>query len=344
MTTLLPRVRILAPLQSSSLLPGSSAVDHERDPLIVRDLVRIVFFVPRDHFDIAVGVSHALDSYLRAVEDQRAALLNYTCCEWEPSVLSEWGWQRIHDALRPKERRYADDSAHDEEFEPLKDGADPYFGLYGAQDSGFSFEYHARVPWRESPPNAVSVLRATLPTELLEARGADFVRGLALDMASQLPFASGHAGLALDIAYPMASRLDALGPLLLRHPGFDIRDAGIRDNVGLRVDGIHWMNFLGPPVVPALGGELGLRGKLHSPDTRVQALDEGRVLVSLGAEPETGDLAHARPLPGYRELARVLEPWQEPFPWGALLRQGHEKEEALLRGWWTRFLELTPGA
>ena len=334
-----PRVRIPGPVKYTSSTSESGVTEHSWDRLIARDLVRIVFFVPRDHFDIAAGVSHALDSYLRAVEGQPAALREYTCCYWEPAKLSARGWELIRDTLNPKERRYFDDYDEDEAFYPEKAGAEPYFGLYGEQDSGFSFAYHARIPWREAPPNSATVLRATLPTEYLEERGAGFVHKLALDMASQLPFASGHAGLALDVAYSSLDRLGLLRPLIFRHPGFDIRDAGIRDNLGTRVDGVHWMNFFGQPVLGELGGATGLRAKIRSPSATVQELEGERALVTLGPEPEAGDLAHGEPLPTYRELARVLEPWQEPFPWGFLHRQGRANDEEELRRWWRRFLE-----
>ncbi len=130
-----------------------------------------------------------------------------------------------------------------------------------------------------------------------------------------------------------------LGPLILRHPGFDIRDAGIRDNLGARLDGVHWMNFLGQPVLGELGGAEGLRAKLQSPSILVRELDGERVLVLLGSAPEAGDLAHGQSLPAYCELARVLEPWQEPFPWDFLRRQGRSRDEEELRRWWRRFLD-----
>ncbi|HYO65380.1 MAG TPA: type VI immunity family protein [Archangium sp.] len=308
------------------------------DRLIARDVVRVVFFVPRDNFDIAAGVSHALDSYLRAVSASPAALSRYTCCDWEPSELDDRGWELIRATLNPKERRYAADYTRDEASQALKDGADPYFGIYGTQDSGFSFEYHARVASRQASPDRASVLRATLSTEYLEERGASFMRELILQLASHLPFATAHAGLALDVAYPRLGRLDALRPLIFRHPGFDVRDAGIRDELGVKVDGVHWMNFLGAPVLGELGGASGLRARLHSPSTDVQALDRDRVLVTLGPEPEVGDTAHGQLLPAYRELARVLEPWLETFPWDYLSTQGKAADEEEWRRWWRRYV------
>lgn len=176
----LRRIGIPGPFKYTSALSQSEVIEHEVDRFIVRDLVRIVFFVLHDNFDIAPEVSHALDSYWRAVSGQQAALFEYTCCDWEPSQLSDLGWERIRNTLSPKERRYADDDDRDRVVDALKDGADPYFGIYGEQDSGFSFEYHARIPWREPPRGSVSVLQATLPTELLEDREPGFVRELAL--------------------------------------------------------------------------------------------------------------------------------------------------------------------
>lgn len=339
MTSTYPRVRIPGPIKYTSSTLEHGTVEHLWDRLIARDIVRIVFFVPRDNFDIAAGVSHALDRYLRAVEGRPRALYEYTCCYWEPSKLGDRGWELIRDTLSPKERRYADDYTRDEAFYPLKDGADPYFGIYGEQDSGFSFTYHARIPWREAPPTRASVLRVTLPTEFLEERGAGFVRELSLDMASRLPFASGHAGLALDVAYSSRSRLDALRPFIFRHPGFDLRNANIRDDMGTRVDGVHWMNFLGQPVLGALGGATSLRARLQSSSTEVRGLEGERALVTLGPEPEAGDLTQGQSLPAYRELARVLEPWLEPFPWGHLRKQGKAAEEDEWRRWWRRFLD-----
>ncbi len=158
-------------------------------------------------------------------------------------------------------------------------------------------------------------------------------------MAVRLPFASGHSGLALDVAYPSLDRLDSLRPLIFRHPGFDIRDAGIRDNLGTRIDGVHWMNFLGPPVLAEIGGSADLRTRLKPPVTEVQDLDGERTVVTLGPAPLVGDMAQGQPLPAYRELARMLDPWLEPFPWGFLRRQGRANDEEELRRWWRRFLD-----
>jgi hypothetical protein len=283
-------------------------------------------------------VSHALDSYLSAVERHPEALALHTCCHWEPSNLDERAWELIREVLRPKVRRYFEDYTPHEAFYPEKDGADPYFSIYANDASGFYFGYHARIPSRQPPRDSVSVLRVTLPTEFLEERGQSFMRELILDMASRLPYASGHAGLALSTWSSADDQLDQLRPVMFRHPGFDIRDASIHDNMGTRVDGIHWLNFLGQPVLGELGGVAGLRARIQSPPTPVQDLDGGRAVVTLGPCPEVGDLAEGRALPAYRELARLLEPYLEPFPW-RLTHFPKPSAEEELRRWWRRFLD-----
>jgi len=339
MEDLPPRIRLTGPVQTRSWTSATGVVERTEERLLVRDLVRMVFFIPHDHFDIAPGVAYALDSYLHAVERHVDALSTYTCCHWQPGELNPRGWQLIRETLDPRERRYLEDCDEDEARSLEKEGADPYFGIYGLRDSGYRFSYHARLPWRETPPGSVSILEVTLPTEYMRAHGAGRVRALAVDMASRLPFASGHAGLALDVASPCWERLTLLRPLIFRHPGFDIRGANIHDHLGTRVDGVHWMNFLSPSVLDELGGAEALRARIQSPDTTLDDMGSGRVVIALGSEPEAGDLERGLVLPAYRELARWLELWQEPFAWGFLHRQGRDNEARELHRWWRRFLD-----
>jgi hypothetical protein len=105
-------------------------------------------------------------------------------------------------------------------------------------------------------------------------------------------------------------------------------------SLGTRVKGVHWMNFLGPPVLGELGGVQGLRERLPSPDISIQPLSSERAVVTLGEGPEAGDSQHGPTLPRYRELARVLEPWTyfSTRPWTGF------SEEDRLR-WQRRFLD-----
>lgn len=334
-----PRVRISGPITTSSWTPETGTVEIVEHRLLVRDVFRIVFFLPHDHSDIAAGVSHALDIYLRAVEGRPAALSEYICCGGEAFKLGERGWELIRETLRPKERTFFEDYPRHEARLAEKEGASPYFAIYGARESGYCFDYRARLPFRETPRDYVSVLRVTLPTECLEERGPGFMRELALDMAARLPFASGHAGLSLDVAHVSAELLAALRPLMIRHPGFDLRNANIRDFMGTRVDGVHWLNFVGQPVLGGLGGAAGLRARLQSSTSTLQEMEGERAVVTLGPQPDAGDLSQGQMLPEYRELARVLEPWLEPFDPDFLSSTRQADDEEALRRWWRRFLD-----
>jgi hypothetical protein len=123
---------------------------------------------------------------------------------------------------------------------------------------------------------------------------------------------------------------------MLRHPGIHLDVEG--PSLGTRINGVHWLNFLGPPVLDELGGVSGLRARLRSPTPTVQELGGERALVTLGDRPEAGDLAHGRTLPAYRELARLLEPFLSSTTASHRLHlEGFTAEESLR--WVRRFLD-----
>ena len=175
-----------------------------------------------------------------------------------------------------------------------------------------------------------------LPTEYLEAHGPAHVRALALELASGLPFNSGHAGLSFQYHEGILGVARPVRELCLRYPGFDLPTTeGLPVDLGTRIKGVHWINFLGPPVLTEPGGIEGLRARLRSPGTTVEPLGNERAVVTLGEWPEAGDLEQGRILPAYRELARVLEPWLYRLRgnlWGSLT------DEEMSR-WNRRFLE-----
>jgi hypothetical protein len=337
-----PEVRVL-------MCPGG--IQRPQRRLLTREVFRIVFYMPHDHPDIALGVSHAIDSYMRAV-GEGPKTINYVSRSYgEGSALTaeQWKWARH---LLQNTRRWSFPDDYEEwkqrEIEKRRFERGLLFtGGFGIQN-GYELEYKARIPWRPAPERTfVSLLTATLPLEYLEEHGPGRVRQLALDMASRLLFASGHAGLALRLYWWLPRTDEALRAGPLRYPGLDLRDAWEHEEwMGLQVDGVHWLNFLGPPVLTRLGGEAALRSRLHSAETTVVELDEERAVVSLGERPEAGDLTTGKTLPAYRELAQVLEPWLEPLflkPSGEIA--GETRYTSLLltedeaRRWWRRFLD-----
>lgn len=295
-------------------------------------------------------MSHAIDSYMRAVGEWPRTItyahINYS----EGAPLTAARWDEVRRVLRDTRRwSFPEDFSGEAQWEIEKRGFEPGILLTGGFGStnGYQLEYRARIPWRPVPEKTMmSLLTATLPTEYLEEHGPARVRQLALDMASKLLFASGHAGLALHLYRGLRLTDDSFRAEALRHPGIDLRAAWLHEKwLGLRVDGVHWLNFLGPPILTQLGGTAALRSRLHSAGTALVELDEERVVVSLGERPDAGDSTTGKTLSAYREFAQVLEPWLEPLflprtmvpiepPRYTKLRL--TEDEA--RRWWRRFL------
>ncbi|RKG59172.1 DUF3396 domain-containing protein, partial [Corallococcus sp. CA054B] len=208
-----------------------------------------------------------------------------------------------------------------------------------SDSSGYEFRYRSRLPWRNPSARMLSVLSVQVPLRFLDEQGPARLRELALDLAGALPFSTAHAGLSFAPSRGFWKALPLLKADLFRHPGWAVPAAGTSMDMGFQVDGIHWLNFLGPPLLETVGGIQALRSHLKHPETSVQELTEGRALISLGPAPLAGDTKLGETLPAYRELARFLEPWLLPFPqvntW-----DGYTDEEARL--WWRRFLEAPP--
>lgn len=350
MTPHYPRLRLRG-------IPPGHWKFHEGEPprprceFLARDVFRLAFYLPHDHSDIAEGVLHAVNSYIQAVGEGPKTINHvYLGGNDEGAPLTQEWWGYIRNILQPQRRWHFPDDFSDADARRVeKRGYQTRLILTGGINgsNGYQLEYQARIPYRSPSPNTVSLLTATLPTEFLEAHGATSVRALALEMASRLRFASGHAGLALSLYSSLRISYETLRTELLRYPGVDLRTAWLAPHrMGLQIDGVHWLNFLAQPVLGELGGVATLRSRLHAPETTVQELDEDRVVISLGDCPTAGDLSVGQNLPAYRELAQLLNPWLEP------LHLSHEtlfvepprytalrftEEEA--RRWWRRFLD-----
>jgi hypothetical protein len=320
--------------------PGKEGVER----LLAREVIHFAFYLPHDHPELAEGVAHAFDSYMQAVGEGANTIDSCAFGYYDHGPLSEERWGRIHQLLRPdRPFRYVEDCTNAYRLREMeKSGHETWIHLGNGNDrlAGFKLTYAARIPSRERSPSDydVSYLEGTLPTEYLEEHGPAAVRELMLDLASGLRFASGHAGLSFDSLVGDVFFTPRIRTELLRHPGISLNHGSTPAWMGTRVDGVHWLNFLGPPVLQELGGVSALRSRLRSPETTVQAIDEARTLVTLGAWPEAGDLSRGDALPAYRELGRVLEPWlDKPFEDPRFRIEGFTQEEAM--SWARRFLD-----
>lgn len=262
-------------------------INSQRGLLKIRESVSITFYMKRSHQEVVHQVLNALDVYRLAVGPQ--ALTSYPHPYNETWYeLDDKGWAYIRQHMLEEPAAY------------------PWLC---SETLGYEFNYDGLLleVHELDPASQVSFY---LPTEYLEEHGPGRVRELALELAAELPFNSGHAGLCFHFPETVLGITRPIRDLALRHPGMDIpRARSSASSIGTRVDGVHWLNFLGQPVLGELGGAAALRARLHSPHTTVQQLDGEQVLVTLGKWPEAGDTEQGHTLPAYRELARVLEPW-----------------------------------
>lgn len=285
---------------------------------LLRECVTLAFYMRRSHGEVHAGILHALETYLHAVGPRALG--------WYVDTEGEW--------------KELDEAGHASVRQRLIHPRGATLELAGAPDdlTGYGLTYRGRPLDVSSSPDArdeVCMVTFSLPTEHLERVGAEAVRALALKLGEGLPFDSGHMGLALQFPGWTHDNTPLLRDSGLRYPGLDIPERSLALHLGTRVKGAHWLTFLGQPVLGPLGGVGGLRARLRSPDTTVEALGEGRAVISLGPRPEAGDRERGLLLPAYRELARLLEPWlytEQRCPWGNL-----SPEE--LRRWERRFLD-----
>ncbi|WP_158626380.1 type VI immunity family protein [Corallococcus sp. AB049A] len=305
--------------------------------------LRIVFYLDYDHAPLASRARQSLDLFLKAIGHTPEKLTT----GFDPDI-SEAGfpltpefWGEVWRHVEKPRFEPLDDMEQDSSWSRIltKRGFDTWVLLTGGESdpSGYEFSFRSRLRWR-TPSSEYSVLSVKVPMQYLEDQGPEKAHELARSLAELLPFSTGHAGLSLSFTRGRSKLLPLLKDQLVRHPGWDVpREStwGMEEGI----DGIHWLNFLGPPLLETMGGIPALRSHLSHPETTVQELSEGRALIRLGPAPLAGDTKLGEPLPAYRELARFLEPWlltSNPFtPW-----EGYSKEEAQL--WWRRFLEAPP--
>ena len=284
--------------------------------LIIRDGLKIRFYMRRPQNEIAHEVMRSLDIYLRAVGQQRL--------EWYLDM--EGYWQPLDARSWEANRRNLIESTWSR-IELMDDpsGAPAFHFAYDCTSLGKPFE--------PNPP-LMSAVGFCFPTEFLEEHGPGNVRELALELAAALPYESGHAGIFFNAMLGYRETDEALSRICLRYPGMDMDDTeSIAEGFNGKVKGPAWMTFLGQPVLGELGGVDGLRACLSSLGTTVEPLKGDRAVITLGPWPEAGDTEAGHLLPEYRELARVLEPWLcHP-------RRGYYFPDDIWARWKRRFLD-----
>jgi hypothetical protein len=122
---------------------------YSEDPneqLLVREAVRICFYMPHDHPEIASGVAHAIDRYVRAVGEGPATVHFASFGGEDSAPLTEETWGRIRRLLLPERaHRFADDYPESRIARLEKQQYETFIHLNGGFNSmsGYSLTYWA---------------------------------------------------------------------------------------------------------------------------------------------------------------------------------------------------------
>jgi hypothetical protein len=131
-----------------------------------------------------------------------------------------------------------------------------------------------------------------------------FVRSV----AARLPYASGHASLAL--VYGTDGQRHGFAQEArrwsFRHPGFDVPDThGTSFRIASSIRGPFWLTLVGSDALQELGGAAILKRKLPR-EVVVEEIGAG-LMLRTSQFPEIGDVNRRDDLPVLRATARVLE-------------------------------------
>jgi len=294
---------------------------HDKDGCLgASDVLLMCFYLPHPNARIAPAVTRAVALFRERIAPYRLAWNDTGEGQAEP--FDDASWERTRkDTLAPGSGRSA--------FMQMWDDPRGFAGLH------VDYRGLELVPPAEPErKDDVCVLYLRLPTEFLEERGPERVRALALELAADLPFSSGYVDFVLCASSEDSS--EALELIRPRYPGVHLASNRAVMNVGTRVEGVHWMNFLGQPVLGMLGGVSGLRERGVLPVGSIQEMSAERVLITLGEWPEVGDVEESQTLPLHRALAQLLEPYL--YQRRPRFTFGQPVPEELLR-WDRRFLD-----
>ncbi|REG34570.1 uncharacterized protein DUF3396 [Archangium gephyra] len=286
--------------------------------LVASDALLMCFYMQHPNERIAQAILRALQTIRERIHPYQLAW--YDAGEGQAEPLDDFAWEKLHMRV----------------LNPEPDTSS-YLILDGPSTKVDDVRVHYRgldvwpSPWPEQK-DGVSVLYVRLPTEFLVERGADEVRALALDVASELPFNSGYVDFVLcSDGWHFGEALQLIQP---RYPGVHLASSRASLRMNTWVDGVHWMNFLGEPVLGKIGGVPGLRAHLGLPGITLQEMSGDRVLITLGEQPEVGDVEAGQTLPLHRALARILA----PYLYRSDMDDFYPTTEDLLR-WERRFLD-----
>lgn len=182
--------------------------------------------------------------------------------------------------------------------------------------SGFRVRYigvHPSDPMVVGLQDAVSLLLLTYPTEAVEAIGLDAIVQFHDSVAGRLPLSTGYTSPAFLFA-PGAGEpaaFEVIRRLSSRYRCIDIPYVSIECfELGRKVKGAYWLNYLGADAVSALGGVEAIENALSGKGVKLRALPGDLTAIQVDAPPSAGDSNRRDDLSAYMVIAEAIKPLQ----------------------------------
>lgn len=176
------------------------------------------------------------------------------------------------------------------------------------------FDLHVLSKRSDNFEDVAGHLRISLPPQDLEQAPSRFA-DLVVELASALPFDSGHAGYCLNVSeYGDTEAIAAAFPLLCRYEGFDV--ATVLDTPfdlrGGYIKGVNWLTLISASMLGRLGGKPALDKFLATtPTASVTKAGSGYVLQS-STQPDIGDRNRGSRADAYRATMAFVKPVLAP--------------------------------
>ncbi len=268
-------------------------LSNDDDGLFLRDSFILVFFCKTPFKDLAAAFNRVFEYWLETTpeEGRKWASVGSSADEFKPLTPQRLAAARKE--MDPAKSRNRDMTALDIGG-PQEDNPDYRFACVGNRDM------------QDEETNCLEIRLPRAPATEAEIAAA---LTLARQVGAMLPYSSGYAAPALvwGVEGQQMAFSDEIAKLALRHPGYDVPyTMATAFDIGEKLRGAYWLNFIGPAALKKLGGEKGLRGKLDA-SIGIEKVGDG-LLLQAGPKPEVGDVNRKANLPLLRSLAKVLAP------------------------------------
>jgi hypothetical protein len=250
---------------------------------VIRQVMRFAFFVRRPHLQIAEQAVTALGEVIDLFPPPALTMFAGPSGDWfeyDATGLKK----QVSKRLTGKQQTINGNVSIAGDQANIPDFAVDY--------RGFALDLPA---FTESASNLVLSIAMRVFDEDVRSASLQLGRNLAIELGCE----AGYVDVALE---GDRARRQALAR---RFKCIDISDvSAVSADLDDRIPGVHWINFWGSDIVKKLGGRAKVSSGL-SQNARVDDLEGGGLLISLGSSPELGDVNQRPNLADWKYLANL---------------------------------------